>query len=63
MTLITDANSLNKTGIYRTGATWTGSVHTAGSGSNQGVLYHAEAYTGFTYSTQLWMRMQNVYQA
>lgn len=54
-----DADTLVYTGVYRTGPTWTGSVYVGTNGANQGTLYHAQSYTDLTYSTQLWMRMQD----
>lgn len=56
---ITDADSLAFTGIYGTGATWTGSVYTGTSAANQGSVYHAQSHSTPLYATQLWMRMQN----
>ena len=53
-----NADVLNRTGIYRTPATWVGSAYTGTNANNQGSLYHAKAFTsGSSYATQIFLSM------
>jgi microcystin-dependent protein len=55
--IITNANNLTATGVYRVGPSWTGSPYAGTAGENQGSIFHRSCFDDTTYELQIFQSM------